>query len=76
MHDGTVNCCLYGRVVGTDIISSRIADFAIDDKTFEVGGRKKGKKQIAEAQERYVVKDDIEYGSTGIIPLWVFGLTY
>ena len=62
--------------VTQDVISSRISDFEIDGKTFEVGGRKKGKKQIADAQEGYVVKDDIEYGSGIIFPLWAFGLTY
>ena len=62
--------------VTTDVISSRISDFEIDGKTFEVGGRKKGKKQISEAKEGYVVKDDIEYGSGNVIPLWAFGLTY
>ena len=62
--------------VTTDVISSRISDFEIDGKTFELGGRKKGKRQIIEAQEGYVVKDDIEYGSGIIIPLWAFGLTY
>ena len=63
------------RVV-SDVISSRISDFEIDGKTFEVGGKNKGKKQIAEAKEGYVVKDDIEYGSDNIIPLWAFGLMY
>ncbi len=62
--------------VSQDVISSRISDFEIAGRTFEVGGRKKGKKQIADAQEGYVVKDDIEYGSGNIIPLWAFGLTY
>ncbi len=62
--------------VTTEVISSRISDFEIDGKTFEVGGRKKGKKQVSEAKEGYVVKDDIEYGSGNIIPLWAFGLTY
>ena len=62
--------------VTQDVISSRISDFDIDGKIFEVGGKKKGKKQIADAQEGYVVKDDIEYGSDNIIPLWAFGLTY
>ena len=56
--------------VTTDVISSRISDFEIDGKTFEVGGRKKGKKQISEAKEGY------EYGSGNVIPLWAFGLTY
>ncbi|MBO4841002.1 MAG: AAA family ATPase [Bacteroidaceae bacterium] len=62
--------------VTKDVISSRISDFEIEGKTFEVGGKKKGKKQISEAKEGYVVKDDIEYGSGNIIPLWAFGLTY
>lgn len=63
------------RVV-SDVISSRISDFEIDGKTFEVGGKNKGKKQIADAKEGYVVKDDIEFGSGNIIPLWAFGLMY
>ena len=63
------------RVV-SDVISSRISDFEIDGKTFEVGGKKKGKKQLSEAKEGYVVKDDIEFGSGNIIPLWAFGLLY
>lgn len=62
--------------VSADVISSRISDFEIDGKTFEVGGKKKGKKQLSEAVEGYVVKDDIEYGTGNIIPLWAFGLTY
>lgn len=62
--------------VTTDVISSRNGDFEIAGKTFEVGGRKKGKKQIKDIAEGYVVKDDIEFGSGNIIPLWAFGLTY
>lgn len=63
------------RVV-TNVISSRISDFEIDGKTFEVGGKKKGKKQLSDAKEGYIVKDDIEYGSGNIIPLWAFGFLY
>ena len=62
--------------VKTDVISSRISDFEIDGKTFEVGGKKKKQKQIQDAAEGYVVKDDIETGYGNIIPLWQFGLTY
>jgi hypothetical protein len=58
------------------VISSRIGDFEINGKIFEVGGKNKGKKQIIHAEEGYIVKDDIEYGSANIIPLWAFGLTY
>lgn len=63
------------RVV-SDVISSRISDFEIEGKTFEVGGKNKGKRQLADASEGYIVKDDIEYGSGNIIPLWAFGLMY
>ncbi len=62
--------------VTTDVISSSISDFEIDGKTFEVGGKKKGKKQIEDAKEGYIVKDNVEYGMGNIIPLWSFGLTY
>ena len=62
--------------VTSDVISSSISDFEIDGKTFEVGGKKKSKKQIAMVKEGYVVRDDIESGSDNIIPLWAFGLTY
>ena len=62
--------------VTTDVISSRISDFEIDGKTFEVGGKKKKQIQIQDADQGYVVKDDIEAGYGNIIPLWHFGLTY
>ena len=62
--------------VTQEVVSSRVSDFEIDGRTFEVGGKRKGKKQIADAAEGYIVKDDIEYGSGNIIPLWAFGLTY
>ena len=59
-----------------DTMESPISDFEIDGKTFEVGGRKKGKKQISEADEGYIVKDDIEYAFDNEIPLWMFGFLY
>ena len=59
-----------------DVFASSVADFLVDDKTFEVGGKKKGQKQIKEIENRYIVKDDIENGYLNIIPLWQFGLTY
>ncbi len=62
--------------VTQDVISLRVSDFEIGGRTFEVGGKKKGKKQLTDAAEGYVVRDDIEYGSGNIIPLWAFGLTY
>lgn len=62
--------------VTADVISSHVSDFEIAGKTFEVGGKKKNKKQITNVDEGYVVKDDIEFGSGNVIPLWAFGLTY
>lgn len=62
--------------VANEVISSPISDFEIDGKTFEIGGRKKGQKQIQDAAEGYIVKDDLESGYANTIPLWAFGLNY
>lgn len=58
------------------VISSRVSDFMIGKYTFEVGGKKKGKKQISNVSDAFVVRYDIEYGNDNIIPLWHFGLNY
>lgn len=62
--------------VNHDVVLSDKADFIIDGRTFEVGGRKKGQRQIADVVEGYVVKDDIEVGYLNVVPLWNFGLCY
>ena len=59
-----------------EAINSPISDYLIDGKTFEIGGRKKGQKQIEAADDGYVVKDDIESGYANVIPLWAFGMNY
>ena len=58
------------------VLASIISDFQIGEYTFEVGGKKKGKKQLAEATHGIVVRDDIEFYSPGIVPLFAFGLLY
>ena len=63
------------RIVG-DVMCSPVSDFLVDGMTFEIGGRKKGQKQISEIDNAYVVKDDIETGFANVIPLWAFGLLY
>lgn len=63
------------RVIG-DVMCSLVSDFLVDDLTFEIGGRKKGQKQISEVKNGYVVKDDIETGYANVLPLWAFGLLY
>lgn len=62
--------------VCNDVRSSDISDFEIDGKVFEIGGWKKGQKQIESADDGYIVKDDIESGYANVIPLWAFGLNY
>ena len=62
--------------VCNDVRSSDISDFEIGNKVFEIGGRKKGQKQIENASDGYIVKDDIESGYANVIPLWTFGLNY
>lgn len=60
-----------------DITSSPHSDFIVDKKyTFELGGRNKKQKQIKDVKDSYLVKDDVEYGSANIVPLWTFGLLY
>jgi len=58
------------------IVSSNVADFKIEDKDFEIGGKNKGLKQIKTAEKGFLVKDDIESGFFNTIPLWYFGLMY
>jgi predicted AAA+ superfamily ATPase len=58
------------------IVSSNLADFKMEDKDFEVGGKNKGLKQIKTAENGFLVKDDIETGFFNTIPLWHFGLMY
>ena len=62
--------------VNHKVLSSDVSDFEIDNHTFEVGGKNKGQKQLANVDSGFVVKDDIEYGSGNIVPLWAFGLNY
>ena len=62
--------------VRQQVVSSKRTDFEIGERSFEVGGRKKGQRQIVDAGEGYVVKDDLETGYGNIIPLWAFGLNY
>lgn len=58
------------------VVSSNPADFKMEDKDFEVGGKNKGLKQIKTAENGFLVKDDIESGFFNTIPLWHFGLMY
>ncbi|MDE6522696.1 MAG: AAA family ATPase [Muribaculaceae bacterium] len=62
--------------VNNDVIAAKNTDFRIEDYIFEVGGAKKGQKQLENNPKGIVVRDDIEFGHANIIPLWHFGLNY
>ena len=51
-------------------------DFIIHENTFEIGGKNKTQKQIKAIKNSFIVKDSIEFGSTNVIPLWLFGFLY
>ena len=60
----------------SDVVTSPVSDFLIDKMTFEIGGKKKGQKQIQGIEKGFIVKDDIEQGFMNVIPLWQFGMGY
>ena len=62
--------------VNSDVIASTEVDFQIGCMHFEVGGKNKGKKQLQEVSNGFIVKDDIEFGYNNTIPLWQFGMNY
>jgi len=56
---------------------TKIGDFIIDDKIiFEIGGKNKTKKQIADIDNAFLAIDNIETGFANKIPLWLFGFLY
>lgn len=70
----TIFLCWTKQVLKVE--ESPISNFEINGITFEVGGRKKGEKQILSAEKGFIVKDDIEYAFNSQIPLWMFGFLY
>lgn len=58
------------------VTSSKVSDFEIGKYTFEVGGKKKGTKQVRNVENAFIVRDDTEYASGEFLPLWSFGLMY
>lgn len=44
--------------------------------TFEVGGSKKGTKQIAALENAYILAEDTLIGFGNKIPIWLFGFLY
>ncbi len=60
-----------------NIFEAQSGDFLVDEKyLFEVGGKRKTFKQVADIPNSYVVADDAESGVGSRIPLWMFGFLY
>ena len=52
-------------------------DFLIDDKiVIEVGGSGKTRRQIAEMKDSFLAVDNVQMGTPGKIPLYLFGFLY
>ena len=52
-------------------------DLLVDDQyLFEVGGKTKSYKQIADIENSYTIIDGIDVGMGNSIPLWLFGMLY
>lgn len=55
----------------------KAGDFIVENRyTFEVGGKNKTQKQIANIENSYILSDQIEVGVGNKIPLWLFGFLY
>lgn len=65
------------KSTGHSILYPPKGDFKIDGQyLFEVGGKGKTFKQIADIPDSFVVNDDTEIGFGNKIPLWMFGFLY
>ena len=62
---------------GEHVAYSEIGDCKVRDIVFEIGGPRKGRRQIRDASTRaLVVRDDVLTGSRGTVPLYLFGFLY
>ena len=65
------------HAAGYEVVTPSQGDFVVDGKwVFEVGGKGKTFKQIADMPDSFVVNDDVEVGRGNKIPLWMFGFLY
>lgn len=77
---GTIRESFFVRMLknaGYNIYYSQVGDFEACGNFFEIGGKRKTKKQIRKNLDHsYLVKDDILYGNKYEIPLYLFGFLY
>lgn len=62
---------------GHKLNEPQAGDLLVDEKfLFEIGGKNKRYKQIADLPDSYVIIDDKETGIGNKIPMWLFGFLY
>ena len=65
------------KTAGHRVVYPPKGDFKVDGRIlFEIGGKGKTFKQIADIPDSYVANDDVEIGLGNKIPLWLFGFLY
>ena len=65
------------KTAGHRVVYPPKGDFKVDGRIlFEIGGKGKTFKQIADIPDSYVASDDVEIGLGNKIPLWLFGFLY
>ena len=68
---------LHPQLLDNTVELASSGDFLVNGlHSFEIGGKKKGFKQIAGLADAYVVADDLEVGFRNKLPLWLFGFLY
>lgn len=76
---GTVRETFVASMLAPDhkLYEPQVGDLLVDEKyLFEIGGKKKRYKQIADLPDSYVIADDTETGFGNKIPIWLFGFLY
>lgn len=76
---GTIRETFFNNQVGTKhgLNSVKKGDFIVDGKyTIEVGGSDKSFEQTKDISGSYLAIDDVEFGRSNKIPLWLFGFLY
>lgn len=76
---GTVRETFIASMLAMDYKLSEptVGDLLVDEKyLFEIGGKNKRYKQIADIPDSYVIVDDVESSIGNKIPMWMFGFLY
>ncbi len=65
------------KAAGYEVVTPAQGDFIVSGRLrFEVGGKKKSFRQIADIPDSFVVADDTDVGRGNKLPLWLFGFLY